>query len=81
MKLIETVIREGTACLLYADAPTKDQASEWVELRMKSEGDDNRRLGVIQKAALLRLRALIDEEMTRFGILSDQIRETHIHHE
>ncbi|HLH12437.1 MAG TPA: hypothetical protein VKV77_11240 [Methylovirgula sp.] len=75
MKLRETAIRGETVRLLYADAPTKDEASEWVELQMKLEGDDNRRLGVIQKAALLRLRALIDEEMTRFGRLSDQIRE------
>jgi hypothetical protein len=75
MKIIETVIRDGIVRLLYADAPTKDEASEWVEMQLKAEGDDNRRLGVIRKAALLRLQALIDAEMTHFGKLSDQIRE------
>jgi hypothetical protein len=74
MKIIEIVIRDGIVRLLYADAPTKEEASEWVEIQLKAEGDDNRRLGVIQKDALLRLRALIDAEMLRFGKLSDQIR-------
>jgi hypothetical protein len=75
MKLIETLIRDGTVRLLYADAPAKDEASEWLEMQLKAEGDDNRRIGVIQKDALLRLRVLIDAEMTRFGKLSDQTRE------
>lgn len=73
MKLIETTVRDGTVRLLYANGPTKDESSEWVEMRLRSEGDDNRRLGAIQRVALLRLRALIDAEMTRFGILSGQI--------
>lgn len=75
MKLIETAIHGETVRLLYGDGPTKDESSQWVELQTKLEGDDNRRLGVIQKAALLRLRALIDAEMSRFHTLSDQIRE------
>jgi hypothetical protein len=75
MKLREIAVRDGIVQLLYADATTKDESSEWVEIRLKAEGDDNRRLGVIQKAALLRLQALIDEETNRFRKLSDQIRE------
>lgn len=75
MKLIETVIRDGTVRLLYADEPTKDEASEWVEMQLKVAQDDNRRLGVIQKDALLRLQAVIDAEMTRFRTLSGQILE------
>ena len=74
MTLIETLVRDGTVRLLYADGPTKDAAAEWVEIQLKSAGDDNRRLGVIQKDALHRLQALIAAEMTRFGKLSDQIR-------
>ncbi len=74
MKLIETVIHGETVRLLYADAATKDEAVEWVELQMKSEVDDNRRLGVVHQAVLLRLQAFIDAEKTRFRSLSDQIQ-------
>ena len=74
MQLVETIVRDGSVQMLYADDATKEQATEWVELRVKSDGGDNRRLGVIQKDALQRVQALIDGEMTRFGTLSDQIR-------
>jgi len=73
MKLIETTISGPFVRLLYADAATKEQATEWVEMRVKAEGDDNRRLGVIHQAAVHRLRALVDAENQRFQSLSDHI--------
>lgn len=76
MKLIETTISGQIVRMLYADAPSKDEASEWVEMRVKVEqGDDNRRLGVIQTNALRRLQALIAEENKRFQLLADQSRQ------
>ena len=57
MKLIEITVHEGMVWLLYADETTKDEASEWIELQLKAKGDDNRRLGVIQKNALERVQA------------------------
>jgi hypothetical protein len=75
MQLIETKVLLGFVQLLYADGPTKEQSTEWVECRVKSEGDDNRRLGVVQANALRRVQALIAEENKRFGALADQSRQ------
>ena len=73
MKLIETTVHGPFVRLLYADAATKEDATEWLELRVSVPGDDNRRLGVIQKDALLRVRKLIDEESARFAGLADSL--------
>ena len=73
MKLIETAVRGPMVRMLYADAPTKEQATEWMEMVVKVEGDDNRRLGVIHQAVLQRLRALLASENRRFESLSDQL--------
>lgn len=73
MKLIETTVKGPLVRMLYADAATKDQATEWMEMVVKAEGDDNRRLGVIHQAALRRLTALIAAENKRFQSLSDQL--------
>ncbi len=53
MKLLEMTVEAGFARLLcarppYPDADTRDAATEWFEFRVKSPGDDNRRLGVVQ---------------------------------
>jgi hypothetical protein len=71
--LIETTISGDTVRVLYADAPTKEGSSEFVELSLKIPGDGNRRIGVVHRAALRRLRALIDEEDGRLKALADQI--------
>jgi hypothetical protein len=73
MTLIETTVRGPLVRLLYADAPTKEQATEWLELQMKVGGDDNRRLGVIQKDALQRVRTLLNAESARFQSLADSL--------
>jgi hypothetical protein len=75
MKIIETTIHNGMVRLLYADKPTKEEASEWVEMQVKVKRDDNRRLGVIQNEALKRLRDLLKAEDARFEHLSDQLRK------
>ncbi len=74
MNLIQTTVTGPFVHLLYADAETKEQATEWVEMHVKVVGDDNRRLGVIHQAAVRRLRELTDAENERFQGLSDQIR-------
>ncbi|MGO9697767.1 MAG: hypothetical protein ACLPX7_00715 [Xanthobacteraceae bacterium] len=73
MKLVATTVTGPFVHLLYADAATKEQATEWVEMHLKAEGDDNRRLGVIQQAALQQLRALLTAENRRFESLSDRL--------
>lgn len=75
MKLIETTVTGPLVRMLYADAATKDESSEWLELQVKVPGDDNRRLGVIQKDALQRVRTLLNEESDRFESLSDSLRQ------
>jgi len=75
MKLIETTISGPFVHLLYADAATKDEATEWVEMRVKLPEDDNRRLGVIQKDALQRVRKLCNDENTRLQSLADSLRQ------
>lgn len=74
LNLIEMTVSGPSVRLLYADGATREQATEWVEMALKLEGDDNRRLGVIQKDALDRLRTLYDEEMIRIRLLSNQIQ-------
>jgi len=74
MKLIETAVQGPMVRMLYANAPTKDQATEWLELQVKVPGDDNRRLGVIQKDALQRVRTLLSDENSRFESLADSLR-------
>ena len=72
LSLTEMTISGSTVRLTYANATSKDESSEWVEMSLTIVGDDNRRLGVVQKAALLRLQTLIDEETQRLRLLSDQ---------
>ena len=75
MQLIEMTVSGGHVRLLYANAPTKDEASEWLEFRVHSPSRGNQRLGVIQQTALHRVRELIDAENERFVALSAQLRE------
>jgi flagellar motility protein MotE (MotC chaperone) len=75
MNIIETSVGAGHVRMSYASGATKEESSEWVEFRLKSAGDGNRRLGVIQTEALRRLRAVIDEEMKRLQALANQIHE------
>ena len=72
MQLIEMTVSGGHVRLLYANAATKDEASEWLEF---SPSRGNQRLGVIQQTALHRVRELIDAENERFVALSAQVRE------
>ena len=48
MQLIEMTVSGGHVRLLYANAATKDEASEWLEFRVHSPSRGNQRLGVIQ---------------------------------
>jgi hypothetical protein len=73
MKLIKTAVYEKTVHMLYADGPTKAESTEWVEMRLKSEGSDNRRIAAIHKSALQQLRALIAAENRRLESLEDHI--------
>lgn len=73
MQLIEMTISGDFVRLLYGDGATKEESTEWCELKMRAPAGDNRRLGAAQKDALLRVQALIAAEMTRFRMLSDQI--------
>jgi len=75
MTLIETMVRGPMVRMLYADAASKDQATEWLELQVKVPGDDNRRLGVVQKDALQRARKLLNEESARLQSLADSLRQ------
>ena len=61
--------------LLYANAATKAEATEWLEFRVHSPARGNQRLGVIQQTALHRVRELIDAENERFVALSAEFRE------
>jgi hypothetical protein len=69
MQLIEMTVSGGHVQLLYANAATKDEATEWLEFRVHSPARGNQRLGVIQQ------RELIDAENERFAALSAQLRE------
>ena len=73
IRLIETMVSGDTVRMLYADAPTKEGALEFVEMSLKVPGDDNRRLGVIHREALRRLQALVDKEIERLRGLANQI--------
>jgi hypothetical protein len=73
MKLIETTVTSGFARMLYADAP-KEQAIEWIEFRVKYEGQDTLPLAAIQARALHRLQDVIDEETKRLQALQSQSR-------
>lgn len=75
MKLIETLVSRETVRLLYGDGATRDESSEWVEMQVKVAGDDNRRLGVIQKDALQRVRKLLNAENERHQSLADSLRQ------
>jgi hypothetical protein len=75
MQLIEMTVSGGHVRLLYANAATKDEATEWLEFRVHSSARGNQRLGVIQQTALHRVRELIDAENERFVALSAQLRE------
>ena len=75
MQLIEMTVSGGHVRLLYANAATKDEASEWLEFRVHSPSRGNQCLGVIQQTALHRVRELIDAENERFVALSAQLRE------
>ena len=73
LNLIEMLVCGENVRLLYGTGPTKEQSEEWIEMQVKSRGDDNRRLGVIQQAVLQRLRALLTSENRRFEFLSNQL--------
>jgi hypothetical protein len=75
MQLIEMITSGGHVQMLYANAATKEEASEWLEFRVHSPTRANQRLGVIQQQALYRVRELIDAENERFTALSAQLRE------
>jgi len=60
--------------LLYANASTKDDASEWIEMQLQKKDDDNRHLGAVHLGALLRVQAAIDAEMNRLRLLVGQTR-------
>ena len=75
MQLIEMTVSGGHVRLLYANAATKDEASEWIEFPVHSPSRANQRLGVIQQTALHRVRELIDAENEHFVALSAQLRE------
>ena len=75
LHLIETSVTGPLVRMLYADAPAKEQATEWLELQVSIPGDDNRRLGVIQKDALQRVRTLLNDESARFQSLADSLRQ------
>jgi hypothetical protein len=75
MQLIEMTVSGGHVRLLYANAATKDEASEWLEFRVHSPSRGNQRLGAIQQTALHRVRELIDAENEHFVALSAQLRE------
>ena len=75
MQLIEMTVSGGHVQLLYANAATKAEASEWLEFRVHSSARGNQRLGAIQQQALHRVRELIDAENERFAALSAQLRE------
>ena len=75
MQLIEMIVSGGHVRLLYANAATKDEATEWLEFRVHSPPRGNQRLGVIQQTALQRVRELIDAENERFVALSAELRE------
>jgi hypothetical protein len=75
MQLIEMTVSGGHVRMLYANAATKDEASEWLEFRVHSPARGNQRLGVIQQTALHRVRELVDAENERFAALTAQIRQ------
>jgi hypothetical protein len=75
MQLIEMITSGGHVQMLYANAASKEEASEWVEFRVHSPARANQRLGVIQQQALHRMRELIAAENERFAALSAQPRE------
>jgi len=75
MQLIEMTVSGGHVQLLFANAATKDEATEWLEFRVHSPARGNQRLGVIQQQALHRVRELIDAENERFAALSLRLRE------
>jgi hypothetical protein len=72
MQLIEMTMSGGHVRLLYANAATKAEATEWLEFRVHSPARGNQRLGVIQQTAV---RELIDAENERFVALSAEFRE------
>lgn len=73
LKLIETTVAGPMVRMLYADKAPKEQAAQWVEIFVKSEGDDNRRLGVIQKDALQCVQTLLNAENNRLRCLADSL--------
>ena len=46
MQLIEMITSGGHVQMLYANAATKEEASEWLEFRVPSPTRANQRLGV-----------------------------------
>jgi hypothetical protein len=58
--------------MLYANAATKEEASEWVEFRVHSPARAKQRLGEIQQQALHRVSELIAAENERSEALSAQ---------
>jgi len=48
MKLIEMTVADGFAQMLYADHPNKDNASEWIEFKVRMTGDGNNQITEMQ---------------------------------
>jgi hypothetical protein len=63
MKLIEKTVADGYAQLLYADHPNKDNASERIEFKVRTNGGGSRQTTEMQ--AVLQIRAAFDEQMER----------------
>jgi hypothetical protein len=63
MNLIEMTVADGFAQMLYADHPDKGKASEWIEFKVRTNGDGNKQMTEMQ--AILHIRAAFDKQMER----------------
>jgi hypothetical protein len=67
MKLVETIIRGDIVQLFYADAPTKGEASQWIELHFRAPAEDSQELALLHAKALQHLQTAIENEYRRLG--------------
>lgn len=76
MKLIETVISEKSIQMLYGNAATKDESSEWLEawVANEREPDSLPHLLEVHLGVLERARTILDTEIQRLRGLANRAR-------
>lgn len=70
MEIIETTLTPHTVRLRFADSTDPGEATEWLDILVKSPIDPTLPLTAIRANALLRARNIIDDEIERLRSLA-----------